>query len=83
MDSVARPLLRVPLPREVDPSLNVTMPVAAKGETVAVKVTDCPKVDGLRLDASAVVVGVSVPPPVHVVVPASVTAAEALSNPQP
>ena len=42
MDSVARPLLRVPLPSEVDPSLNVTVPVAAEGDTVAVKVTDCP-----------------------------------------
>ena len=51
----------VPVPSVVDPSLNVTAPVAALpptvlGETVAVKVTDWPKTDGLELDVSEVVV---------------------------
>ena len=44
---VALPELRVPLPRVVVPSLKVTVPVAADGLTVAVKVTDWLKVDGL------------------------------------
>src|SRR5207237_7938028 len=44
--SVAVPLLRVPVPSDVDPSLNVTVPVAANGETVAVSATLWPKVEG-------------------------------------
>lgn len=40
--NVAFPLLRVPVPNVVLPSLNVTVPVAAEGVTVAVNVTDEP-----------------------------------------
>jgi hypothetical protein len=36
--------------------LNVTVPVAVGALTVAVKITEAPKVDGLRLDVTAVVV---------------------------
>ena len=36
------------------------MPPAPAGATVAVKVTDCPTIEGFRLEASAVVVGASV-----------------------
>ena len=41
--------LRVPLPMVVAPSLKVTVPlgVPLPPVTVAVKVTDCPKTDGL------------------------------------
>ena len=38
------------------PSKNVTVPVAAPGETVAVRVTLAPKIEGLRLEASVTVV---------------------------
>ena len=54
VDRVARPLLRVPPPSEVDPSKNVTVPVAVEGETVAVKVTVWPDREGLRLEARLV-----------------------------
>ena len=37
---VVLPLLSVPVPKVVLPSLNVTVPVAADGVTVAVNVTD-------------------------------------------
>jgi hypothetical protein len=40
--NVAVPLLSVPVPMDVPLSLNVTVPVAALGETVAVKVTELP-----------------------------------------
>ena len=40
------------------PSKNVTVPVAADGETVAVNVTAWPDADGFRLDTRLVVVGV-------------------------
>jgi len=40
--NVALPLLTGPVPRVVLPSLKVTVPVAADGETVAVNVTDEP-----------------------------------------
>jgi len=43
---VARPLLSVPVPSVVLPSLKVTVPVAVDGVTVAVKVTEEPYVDG-------------------------------------
>src|SRR4051812_36015482 len=48
-------------PRTVEPSLNVTVPVGVPApevdaSTVAVNVTACPACDGLRLDASEVVV---------------------------
>jgi hypothetical protein len=39
---VAFPLVSAPVPKVVVPSLNVTVPVAAEGVTVAVNVTDEP-----------------------------------------
>src|SRR2546430_4589354 len=59
--NVAEPLIKVPLPRLVAPSLNETVPVGvpapgALAETVAVKVTDWPKTDGLADDVTTVVV---------------------------
>jgi hypothetical protein len=42
VEKVAIPPLRVPVPRFVCPSLNVTVPVAVAGDTVAVRVIDCP-----------------------------------------
>ena len=39
---VACPLLSVPVPSVVPPSLNVTVPVAKKGVTIAVNVTELP-----------------------------------------
>jgi hypothetical protein len=61
MDKVAVPNVRVPAPKRVAPSKKLTVPVAvpAPGETaatVAVKVTDCPKTEGLVEDVNAVVV---------------------------
>jgi hypothetical protein len=53
---VALPLLSVPVPSVVVPSLKVTVPVAAEGVTVAVKVTEVWKVDGFSDDVSVVVV---------------------------
>jgi hypothetical protein len=47
---------RLPVPRTVAPSLNVTVPVAVGALTVAVKITEAPKVDGLELDVTTVVV---------------------------
>ena len=38
--------------RVVAPSLNVMVPVAVFGETVAVKVTFAPKVEGLTVEIS-------------------------------
>jgi hypothetical protein len=55
---VAWPPLNVPVPSVVAPSLNVTVPLAALGVTVAVKVTLAPKVEGFRLEANVVVVAV-------------------------
>ena len=55
MENVALPALSVPVPRVVAPSLNVTVPVAVLGVTVAVNVTDCPNVEGLVPDVTAVV----------------------------
>src|ERR1700683_1039892 len=51
--SVATPPLNVPLPRLVAPSSNEIVPVAFDGVTVAVKVTESPKVAGLSLEPSA------------------------------
>ena len=57
---VAMPeLLRVALPRVIGPFLNVTVPVGvpepgAVALTVAVKVTDCPKTDGLTDEVTVV-----------------------------
>ncbi len=53
----------VPVPNVVEPSLNVTMPVGvpvlpAILNTVAVNVTDCPRIAGLDEDVRAVEVGV-------------------------
>ena len=49
MVTVVVPPLSVPDPRAApeEPSTNCTVPVAAAGETWAVKVTAWPKVDGL------------------------------------
>src|SRR5712691_856865 len=52
---VVWPPVSVPVPRVDAPSLNVTIPVAALGDTAAVKVTDWPKTDGFGEDASVVV----------------------------
>ena len=61
MENVAIPPLNVPVARVVTPSVNVTVPVGvpepgATAVTLAVKVTDCPKTEGLALDVSVVVV---------------------------
>ncbi len=55
---MAAPLVSVTVPdgRSIPESLNVTVPVAADGVTVAVKVTELPKVDGLESDKILVVV---------------------------
>ena len=50
----AVPLLIVPVPSIDEPSRKVTVPVTPVG-TVAVKVTDWLKMDGLREDASETV----------------------------
>src|SRR5947199_7882741 len=52
---------RVPVPRVVEPSLKVTVPVGVPAPglfavTVAVKVTDCPDTDGLAEELTSVVV---------------------------
>jgi hypothetical protein len=48
----------VPVPNVLLPSLNVTVPVADEGVTVAVKVTEVPNVEGF-LDEATVVVEVA------------------------
>jgi hypothetical protein len=53
------PALTAPVPIRLLPSRNCTVPLAVLGETVAVNVTDCPNVDGLLFEATAVVVLVS------------------------
>jgi len=55
----ALPALTAFVPSDVAPSKNWTVPVAADGETVAVNVTLCPKVEEPTLDESIVVVGVN------------------------
>ena len=57
--NVAVPSLRGLAPRVVTPSLNVTLPDALEGETVAVNVTDCPDVDGFCDEVSVVLVATS------------------------
>ena len=52
----AVPLVSVLEPSTVVPSRKVTVPVARDGDTVAVKVTVCPRPDGFRLDFTVVVV---------------------------
>jgi len=59
---VARPPLSLAVPKAVVPSRNVTVPVAAVGVTVAIKVTGCPKEDGLGEAERLVVVPVVVAP---------------------
>jgi hypothetical protein len=54
--STAFPALRALVPRVVVPSKNVTVPVANDGVTVAVKLTDSPTTEGLREEASVVLV---------------------------
>jgi len=61
VENVALPLFSVSVPSAVPPSKNVTVPLAWLGETVAVNVIGCPRFDGLRLDASVVVVLVPLP----------------------
>ncbi len=56
MASVALPAVRSDVPRDMEPSKNCTVPVAPAGETLAVKVTVCPFLDGSELEASVVVV---------------------------
>jgi hypothetical protein len=46
----------LPVPSVVVPSLNVTVPVASEGVTVAVSVTDKPYVDGFAEEVSVTVV---------------------------
>jgi len=56
---VAVPLLKVFVPSEVVPSRKVTEPVAVPavaGVTVAVRLTDCPTVDGFSEEATLLVV---------------------------
>jgi hypothetical protein len=54
---VAMPEARVPVPSVVVPSLNVTVPVAVDGVTVAFSVVLCANAAGLTLLMSTVVVG--------------------------
>lgn len=55
----AWPAFKVPLPIEVAPSKKITVPLGVPDVlvTVAVNVTVCPAVDGLREDATAVLEG--------------------------
>ncbi len=57
MLKLAWPANKVLEPMVAAPSLNVTVPVAVEGVTVAVKVTEFPYVDGFKLDDTPVVVG--------------------------
>jgi RecJ-like exonuclease len=54
------PELNVPVPSEVVPDKNVTVPVAVDGETVAVNVTLAPTVGVVVDEVSVVVVAVLV-----------------------
>jgi hypothetical protein len=56
VENVATPLTSVPVPSVVSPSLNVTVPVAVLGATVALKVTGPPNTEPTN-GASVVVVG--------------------------
>jgi hypothetical protein len=47
---------RLPVPRVAPPSINVTVPVAVDGVTVAVKITELPYVDGSADDVTPIVV---------------------------
>ena len=54
VENVACPELRLPVPSVAAPSLNVTVPVATEGVTVAVKVTDWLSVDGFSEEVNEV-----------------------------
>src|SRR5207302_4183291 len=58
--SVAVPLLTALVPNRFDPSLNVTVPVAVEGETVAVRTTFWLDVEGIGVELSYVLVASSV-----------------------
>src|ERR1035437_3894494 len=58
--NVATPALTLPVPRAVAPSLNVTVPLAALGVTVAVKVTLAPLGAGLGEEATDTLVVVEI-----------------------
>jgi hypothetical protein len=62
VESVATPELNVPVPSEVVPEKKVTVPVAAAGATVAVRVMLAPTAGVVVDAASAVVVAVLVEP---------------------
>jgi len=53
---VATPPLSVAVPRDVVPSVKITVPVAVAGMTVAVNVTGDPYADGFGDEASVTVV---------------------------
>ena len=53
---LAMPPLRVPEPRMLLPSWKSIVPVALGGETVAIRVTDCPALEGFELGFTAVAV---------------------------
>ena len=55
--SDAEPLATVAMPSAVAPSRNCTVPAPVAGDSVAVKVTDWPAVDGFKDDVNAVVDG--------------------------
>ena len=59
VETLAVPPLSVEVPRAVLPLVNVTVPVTPLG-TLAVRVTDCPVVDGFKEDVK-VTVGVALP----------------------
>ena len=56
VDQVAKPPLIVAVPSATAPSNNVTVPVAAEGETAIEKVTNWPTCEGFALDVRLVVV---------------------------
>ena len=70
--SDAAPLLTVTVPSRVVPSLNWMLPVAAAGETCAVKVTDCPETAGFNEEVRVAVVAA--------LLTVSVTTAEVLAD---
>lgn len=49
------PLLKLPVPSVVVPSLNVTVPVHVEGVTVAVNFTDDPYVEGFAEEVTVMV----------------------------
>jgi hypothetical protein len=53
---VAVPPETVPVPRDVAPLKNSTLPVAPDGSPDAVKVTDAPSVEGLAEEPTVIVV---------------------------